>query len=178
MHLQRLKIPNFRNLRDFEITFTASAEDADGIARIFKSHAVIGQNGSGKSNMIEAIVTIFRDLDLNESTPFDYELDYSRNYDGQRYDIQIFNKIGSQPLVTINGESVEPWLLSDRYGETNESSKPERGSARKYLPSHIFTYYSGKSERLEALFRDHRPAKQNCQCSCKSGLRVFGKQIN
>ena len=60
MHLHRLKIDNFRNLRDFEITFTGSATDVDGTPRTFKSHAVIGQNGSGKSNMIEAIVTIFR----------------------------------------------------------------------------------------------------------------------
>lgn len=71
MHLQRLKIPNFRNLRDFEITFAANA-DVNGESRRLRSHAVIGQNGSGKSNMIEAIVTIFRDLDLNEPTAFDY----------------------------------------------------------------------------------------------------------
>lgn len=156
MHLQRLKIPSFRNLRDFEITFTGSATDADGTVRTFKSHAVIGQNGSGKSNMIEAIVTIFRDLDLNDPTPFDYELDYSRSYDGQLHEIRIVSKVGSPPVVTINGELVDHWLLSDRYGESDADRKPERGSARKYLPSHIFTYYSGKSERLEALFRDHQ----------------------
>jgi recombinational DNA repair ATPase RecF len=49
MHLSRLKIREFRNLRDFEITFTPSAQDADGVTLDFKSHAVIGQNGSGKS---------------------------------------------------------------------------------------------------------------------------------
>jgi predicted ATPase len=156
MQLQRLFIRNFRNLRDFEIKFTGSSTEDDGTVRTFKSHAVIGQNGSGKSNMIEALVTIFRDLDLNDSTLFDYELDYSRSYDDQLYEIRIVHTVGYPPAVTINGESADPWLLSDRYGETNESSKPERGSARKYLPSHIFTYYSGKSERLEALFRDHQ----------------------
>lgn len=154
MQLQRLKIPNFRNLRDFEITFTGSTTDADGTARTFKSHAVIGQNGSGKSNMIEALVTIFRDLDLNDETLFDYELDYSRSYDNQLYEIRIVHTVGCPPVVKINGESADPWLLSDRYGEID--GKPERGSARKYLPSHVFTYYSGKSERLEALFRDHQ----------------------
>jgi len=77
MQLQRLKIANFRNLRNFEINFTCSAIDPDGLEREFKSHAVIGQNGSGKSNMIEAIVTIFRDLDLNRSTEFNYEIDYT-----------------------------------------------------------------------------------------------------
>ena len=77
MQLERLKIQNFRNLRDFEITFTGKAAGTDGIERQFKSHAVIGQNGSGKSNMIEAIVTIFRDLDLNQKTEFAYQLDYT-----------------------------------------------------------------------------------------------------
>ena len=35
-------------------------------------------------------------------------------------------------------------------------SYPSVNAARKYLPSHLFTYYSGKSERLEALFREHQ----------------------
>lgn len=154
MRLERLKIPNFRNLRDFEITFTGTCTDEDGSDRFFRTHAVIGQNGSGKSNMIEAIVTIFRDLDLNEPTPFEYELDYSRKYDNQLYEIKIVNSTGSPLAVTINGQPVDPWLLSDRYSD--QDGKPERGSARMYLPSHIFTYYSGKSERLESLFRDHQ----------------------
>lgn len=46
MHLSRLKIQEFRNLRDFEVTFTPSAKDADGVVRDLNSHAVIGQNGS------------------------------------------------------------------------------------------------------------------------------------
>jgi recombinational DNA repair ATPase RecF len=50
MHLQRLKITSFRNLRDFEINFTAGAKDADGVNRVFTSHAVIGQNGSGNDH--------------------------------------------------------------------------------------------------------------------------------
>ncbi len=154
MKLQRLKIPNWRNLREFEIEFTGTCADENGRNPIFRTHAIIGQNGSGKSNMIEAIVTIFRDLDLNEPTLFDYELDYSRTYDNQLYEIKIVNTTGSPLAVTINGEPVDPWLLSDRH--TDKDGKPERGSARKYLPSHIFTYYSGKSERLESLFRDHQ----------------------
>ena len=102
MHLRRLKITNFRNLRDFEITFTGSTTDADGTPHTFKSHAVIGQNGSGKSNMIEAIVTIFRDLDLNESTAFDYELDY----EVRGFQVQIKSVAGRVPDVTIDGEEV------------------------------------------------------------------------
>ncbi|MES2922105.1 MAG: AAA family ATPase [Verrucomicrobiota bacterium] len=158
MKLERLKIQNFRNLRDFEITFTGSATDADGTERVFKSHAVIGQNGSGKSNMIEAIVTIFRDLDLNQPASLDYELDYEVR--GIR--IQIRANAGVAPNVTIDGELEDAWVLSDTHHPEKmdtrdpERPKPLRGSARRYLPSHVFTYYSGKNERLEALFQQHQ----------------------
>jgi predicted ATPase len=152
MHLHRLKLRQFRNLRNFEIRFSASGVDADGNPRDFKSHAVIGQNGSGKSNMIEAIVTIFRDLDLNEPPSFDYELDY----EVRGLEIRIVAQVGREPDVTVDGESMEPWLLSDSFRDDPETGEVKRGSARRYLPSHIFTYYSGKSERLESLFRDHQ----------------------
>ncbi len=152
MRLERLKIQDFRNLRDFEITFTRSALDADGHELEFKSHAVIGPNGSGKSNMIEAVVTIFRDLDLNEFASLDYELDYKI----RGYQINITAVAGNEPRVTIDGEAHEAWELSDTYREGDDPEEPQRGYARRYLPSNIFTYYSGKNERLEALFQSHQ----------------------
>ena len=152
MQLQRLKIQNFRNLSDFEITFAGSTTDADGTEREFKSHAVIGQNGSGKSNMIEAIVTIFRDLDLNLPASLDYELDY----EVRGFHIEIQANAKATPSVLIDGEGVEAWKLSDTHRRNTETGKAERGSARRYLPSHVFTYYSGKNERLEALFSQHQ----------------------
>lgn len=147
MHLSRLKIREFRNLRDFEITFTPSARDADGVIRDFKSHAVIGQNGSGKSNMIEAIVTIFRDLDLNQKTEFDYELDYwCRGH-----------------LIRVNGATgrvnVTDSNLAITLGEGSDFaiSHLSRGNnAKRYLPNHVFAYYSGRSERIEAIFQQHQ----------------------
>jgi recombinational DNA repair ATPase RecF len=52
-------------------------EDPNGESREFNSHAVIGQNGTGKSNLLEAMITIFRDLDLNNAAALDYEMDYT-----------------------------------------------------------------------------------------------------
>ena len=49
MRLDRLSIPNYRNLRSFEIDFDESQSTT----------VLIGRNGSGKSNLIEAIVEIF-----------------------------------------------------------------------------------------------------------------------
>ena len=75
-----MKIKEFRNLKDFEILFSRSAPASAGSLsqpREFKSHAVIGQNATGKSNFLEALITIFRDLDLNNVADLEYELDYS-----------------------------------------------------------------------------------------------------
>ncbi len=141
MHLQSLKIPQFRNLRDFEISFTASTKGSDGIDCDFKSHAVIGQNGSGKSNMIEAIVTIFRDLDLNQRTQFDYEMEYSC----RGYNIRIDSSKGRVYITSPKRSNATTHAIS--YLSNN---------AKRYLPNHVFAYYSGKSERIEAIFQQHQ----------------------
>ena len=153
MQLQRLKIKDFRNLRDFEITFTSSATDPDGTEREFKSHAVIGQNGTGKSNMIEAIVTIFRDLDLNQPTEFAYELDYTC----RGHHIQI-NAMEDKGKVTITERGTND---SKEYALSYLSRKHGSGddyvdNAKKFLPSHIFAYYSGRNERIETIFQQHQ----------------------
>jgi len=141
MRLRRLKIREFRNLRDFEISFSESAKDVNGVVSDFKSHAVIGQNGSGKSNMIEAIVTIFRDLDLNQKTDFEYEMEYTC----RGHNIQVNGILGKVDIK-----------------DSEESDSKERAisylsnNAKRYLPNHVFAYYSGKSERIEAIFQQHQ----------------------
>jgi len=138
MRIERVKIRNFRNLKDLEISFTASSEDSDGTKHDFRSHAIIGQNGSGKSNLLEAIITIFRDLDLNNAASLDYEMDYSV----RGHSINLAGVSGKKPKVVINGERSSASALADH--------------AREYLPSHIFAYYSGKNERIEQLFQVHQ----------------------
>jgi predicted ATPase/AcrR family transcriptional regulator len=139
MHLQRIKLPSFRNLKGFEIVFTENADDPkEGGQRTFNSHAIIGANGAGKSNLIEAIITIFRDLDLNEPASFEYEMDYHiRNH---KIEIKAVN--GKRPVVMIDGERSSAKHLSD--------------DAREFLPSNVFVYYSGKNDRIEQLFQAHQ----------------------
>ena len=86
MQLRYLAIPNFRNLRDAKLSFATHLEATPGrpdeTPQPIRSHALIGQNGTGKSNLIEALITIFRniDLDLESETlnkqPLDYTLEY------------------------------------------------------------------------------------------------------
>ena len=59
MRLDRLRLTGFKNLTDFEIDFDQGE----------LSTVLIGENGTGKSNVIEALVTIFRDLDHWRSHP-------------------------------------------------------------------------------------------------------------
>lgn len=143
MHLNRLKIDSFRNLQDFEITFTRFATDAGGTEREFKSHAVIGPNGSGKSNMIEAIVTIFRDLDLNQKTEFAYELDYLCR--GHRIQINAMEEKGRVTITERDAAEAKVFALSHL-----------QRHSKRFLPSHVFAYYSGRSERIESLFQQHQ----------------------
>ena len=144
MHLQRLKIKEFRNLRDFEITFISSAKEADGVVRDFGSHAVIGQNGSGKSNMIEAIVTIFLDLDLNQKTDFEYELEYWC----RGHLVRVNSKYGWSNVADAN---LDTTLQGTEYAISHLAR-----NAKKYLHNHVFAYYSGRSERIEAIFQQHQ----------------------
>lgn len=140
MKIQRLKLPAFRNLREFEINFTNDNNESSPIQskQFFNSYAVLGQNGTGKSNFLEALVTIFRDLDLNQPAALDYELDYSI----RGHQISIQAQSGKQPKVKINGKKTFAKRISKE--------------AKEYLPSNIFVYYSGKNERLEKLFQAHQ----------------------
>ncbi len=150
MHLERLKIANWRNLRDFEITFSRTLPEGDDgeaapdeKALRLKSHAVIGQNGSGKSNLIEAIITVFRDLDLNQKTEFDYELDYTCR--GHQIEIRSDADIRRAIIHPKDGGKTENRALSHL-----------QRHAKEYLPSHVFAYYSGRSNRVEELFQQHQ----------------------
>jgi predicted ATP-dependent endonuclease of OLD family len=66
MKLDKLTIYNFKNLQDFEIDFNEKSLVT----------VLIGQNGTGKSNLLEALAIIFRDLDLGETPTFKYQIGY------------------------------------------------------------------------------------------------------
>ena len=95
--------------------------------------------------MIEAIVTIFRDLDLNQKTPFAYELDYSC----RGHFIQVVSK-DNQVKIWDEDRVVK------KSGPTKRALSYLSSNAKTYLPSHVFAYYSGRNERIESIFQDHQ----------------------
>ncbi|MBN3137930.1 AAA family ATPase [Pectobacterium punjabense] len=143
MQLLRIRIPAFRNLRNLDIAFdtylqpVASATDLS--PKPIRSHALIGQNGTGKSNLIEALITIFRDVDLDREAGFDYTLEYSIR--GYMVRIEADTSKQKRPYVWVNDKNEsQGYLLKNR----------------ELLPAHIFAYYSGRNERIEALFQEHQ----------------------
>ncbi len=138
MQIEYVKITHFRNLEDFEINFTELKT------------VLIGQNATGKSNFLEAVVLIFKQLDFpdkKEELLFEFEIIYhcydkkikiSRIKEGEKYTYQYLEF----------DETKKKYTVIKKFKE-NKSN---------YLPKYIFAYYSGlgNSNRLEEHFEDHK----------------------
>ncbi|WP_338474226.1 AAA family ATPase [Pseudomonas sp. MS646] len=163
MKVDKLHIRSrFKNLENVLVEF-----DENNLMTV-----IVGRNGSGKSNVLEALVSIFRNLDLGEAPPFSYHLVYrlgqqphenspSDNWlevtiDGEpnrgtlakQYEVKVVD------LLTLDSSK----LLGEAVGLTVPFSKVKRdkdGNA-PYLPKYVFAYYSGPSDRLEKYFHRHR----------------------
>lgn len=142
LHIQS----QFKNLNDIKVDF-----DKTNLMTV-----IVGGNGSGKSNVLEALVSIFRNLDLGESPIFKYELKYRLGSDD------------TQKWITVTADP-EGKTLSQQYsiitadtehgaGKKIPISKVKRDNKgnSEYLPKHVFAYYSGPSDRLENYFKKHR----------------------
>lgn len=133
MRLDKVWIDGFKNLHQLEVDF-----DADKLTTV-----VIGQNGTGKSNLIEAIARIFRWVDLrrldpHSKPPFRYRVDYRIG----EYRVSISSSKPGEHVVFVDGRKV-PWKEFE-----------ERKS--NWFPDLVFGYYSGSSRRLESLFDAHQ----------------------
>jgi predicted ATPase len=102
---------------------------------------LIGRNATAKSNLLEALVSIFRHLDLKEDPPFRYRLSYICR--GRYIQIEADPQKSKMVQITVDGGPVSFSAFSNAPG-------------RKYLPSNVFGYYSGTSRRLEHYFDKHQ----------------------
>ncbi|MCC5853716.1 MAG: AAA family ATPase [Alkalimonas sp.] len=161
MQLKKLRIPAFRNLLNLEISFATEFEKNTNTSESLKgqkplkrirSHAIIGQNGTGKSNLIEALITIFRDIDLDREAAFSYTLEYEIR--GHTVKIEADTAKQKRPFVWVDGDRVTQEYLT-KNDPPEKVVKDERRGPR-LLPTHIFAYYSGRNERIEQLFQDHQ----------------------
>lgn len=151
MRLDYLRVDNFKNLRNFNIDFDQGSPTT----------VLVGRNGSGKSNLLEALIIIFRDLDLGEPPSFAYELSYfCRTH---------HIKIKADP-EGLPRDAIRVWVREADHRSNQTSLIPDanegfeeisytrfKHDARdKYLPRYVFGYYSGPSNRMEQHFEKHQ----------------------
>lgn len=131
MRLKTLSIANFKNLQDFSACF------ADELTTV-----LAGPNGTGKSNLLEALIIIFRDLDLGQPPQFAYTLEYECR--GAIVAVDADPKRPKGPIsISVNDEPISQRNFSRRGGGA-------------HLPSYLFGYYSGPSNRMESHFELHQ----------------------
>jgi len=112
MKIKKLQIRNYKNL-DADLT-----HESDLIA-------FIGNNGSGKSNLLEAISHIFRSL---FKSAYKVDFDYTIEYETSKLSQVKIEKKGSQRNFFLNGKTII--------------------DITPYLPQKVIAIYSGEESRL------------------------------
>jgi len=125
MKLKKLKIKGFKNLTGENGWFTLDFTDKDGIT------VLIGNNGSGKSNIIEAISIIFIELKIKKD---EYDINYTLEYEIENKYIKILRHCGNYSFFINN---IEKTTLS-----------------QEYLPTKVIASYSGESYRLWNIYEE------------------------
>lgn len=167
MKLIRIKInESFRSLQSgFEIVFRDPEAMKD--LREFHPFCLAGLNGSGKSNVLEALANIFFHLECGANkfkpaafaesfkpeigTPDAYELVYWIQNDAKPFQVTIDKKKGKSPKMTV------VHLAETSLGEIenpNLIAEDGKGTAhgKSFLPELVVGYSSGENEILSLPF--------------------------
>jgi restriction system-associated AAA family ATPase len=176
MKLLKLKIEApFNSLHSgFEINFHP-LKDKQAMED-FRPFCFAGLNGSGKSNVLEALSTIFYHLEFcvarykpdnfekhfrrEESKPDAFTLEYLiGQHSRKRYVYEFFDKV---TIIKKVGEAprmfVQPFPFNDDPSNIEEVSlipsinKESPAEGKRYLPAHIIAYSSGENEILSLPF--------------------------
>ena len=165
MRIDRLTLTEFRNLVDFEVDFDETST----------RQVVVGRNGVGKSNLVEALIRIFRDLDLEEDSEFGYEIEYLCNRHFVKVQASQINRkdcegnpnippqfkrqywiAGEAECASVASGTPRPYeqitesVFSRRNRPVNQQPNPDR-----LLPLYVFGYYSGAISRFSKIFEKH-----------------------
>jgi len=150
----------FKNLKDVTIDF-----DQDHWVTV-----VIGWNGTGKSNALEALAILFRDLIAKERKPvFAFKLAYRMGAGASLRHIHIdadpdrANEPYKVHVATDDEARGKNFLLPIPEGGPTVSALRGSeirfsdlvGDGSPYLPRYVFSYYSGESSRMHEIFKPY-----------------------
>ena len=118
MRLKSVFISQYKNLKDFSLSF-----DGTSFIDVF-----VGKNGSGKSNLFEALIEIFRHL---------YEFDHKGEI-GFEYSVK-YEISGTETEITWKG------------GKLSINGKVRKTIGDTPLPDNVLIYYSGHNDTVSGL---------------------------
>jgi predicted ATPase len=117
---------------------------------------LIGRNGTGKSNVLEALTVLFRDLLTEERVPtIKYRIAYEIRERWVFIDSDPQRKVVYQAKTIRKSAQQKPYpvgaLYDDLAGAQISRSKLV-GEESEHLPRFLFGYYSGENKRIKHLF--------------------------
>ena len=116
MRLKSVYISQYKNLKDFTLNF-----DGNSFINVF-----VGKNGTGKSNLFEALIEIFRHL---------YEYDKDKNECDFNYSISFMSDGKETEIAWTSGK-----FKIDKQKRKTISKTP--------LPDNVLIYYSGHNDTM------------------------------
>jgi predicted ATPase len=161
MRLDWLWVEDFKNLKDVTIDF----DEKHWVT------VVIGWNGTGKSNVLEALAMLFRDLIMihefngSRQPTFRYKLVYKcQNHiiaiDADPSKSQEAYRISVRDLSEPTQNSLLEHSSDDYFNICFEQGRPLSlaqflKNQDRYLPRNVFGYYSGYAGRMEDIFQPY-----------------------
>jgi len=133
MFLEYVYIAGYKNLIDTELEFDECKFPV----------SIIGNNGTGKSNLIEALLHIFVGLYYNQPPSFDFSIRYVA------YDKSVeVKKYGQERGFDITVDGL-------RWNANKFKERIRSPSQRPPFPAQVFTYYSGSCDRVASIVKKY-----------------------
>lgn len=146
MRIDWLWIEEYRNLNNLTINFSQ-----DHLITV-----LIGRNGTGKSNVLEALTIIFRDLLTEERVPsIKYRIAYEIRDRWMFIDADPHRRVAYKAKTIRKSDQQEPYPVGASFEELGGDSISRSklvGEESEHLPRFLFGYYSGESKRIKDLF--------------------------
>ena len=157
MQIKRLQIDNHLCLVDFDIVFNSVSGGSSTI--------LIGENGAGKSTMIESVLNILMSFD-SPTIEKQIDYDYSMEYEYAQKAIRIV-KNEKNYRIEVDGEFCE-----GSYRKVRSFTK-----THSVFPQRIIAFYSGANNKLlPQIKKMNARYTQRCRNTLESFLKVVSNE--
>ena len=133
MRLKSLHISQYKNLRDFSLSF-----DGSSFIDVF-----VGKNGTGKSNLFEALIEIFRHIVEYDRTKADLGFSYRLVYEIDDSETAIEWSWGEIVNTALRERPKERGLVIN--------GRRRKTIGKTQVPDNVLIYYSGHNKTVAGL---------------------------